>query len=360
VLDSDGGSVRGAIALGREIRRLNLDTMVGRTVDMDGPDHDPPRAGLSPYADCESMCAFVMLGGVRRVVPPEARLMVHQIWLGDRRDDPTAATYSAEDLALVQSDIGRLAKYTIDMGGSVEMLDLALRIPPWEQMHALTPEEARRMRVATQEPTEPATGAAVAASPPPAISQPIPRATDGLSPTKISERQWAMIDHAGVATLARRHPLTIEGDEIGSFDLIVACGAGRGSYDVSYMERRHSNVRATAPAAPGSVRVTVGDVSASLKIVSSRQRSEPDEVVTFASGSAPVALINTFAAAGSHSMMIETRSDGGKGARLTTNIRLGNTGVRQNLPRLAATCGKPVGDHASLSSQKTGGFASAR
>ena len=64
--------------------------------------------------------------------------MVHQIWLGDRRDDPTAANYRAEDLVLVQRDIGRLAQYTIEMGASIELLDLALRIPPWEPMHALT------------------------------------------------------------------------------------------------------------------------------------------------------------------------------------------------------------------------------
>ena len=113
VLDSDGGSVLGAIALGREIRRSALDTTVGRA-DRDArrSDEGEPRAKLSPRADCESMCAFVLLAGVHRIVPPQARVMVHQIWLGDRRDDPTAANYSAEDLVLVQRDIGRLARYT--------------------------------------------------------------------------------------------------------------------------------------------------------------------------------------------------------------------------------------------------------
>jgi hypothetical protein len=360
-LDSDGGSVRGAIALGRDIRRLNLDTTVGRTIDLNGAgQQDTTRASLSPHADCESMCAFVLLGGVHRVVPPQARVMVHQIWLGDRRDDPTAATYSAEDLVLVQRDIGRLAQYTIDMGGSVELLDLSLRIPPWESMHVLTPEETRRMGVATQEPAAPAPGAAVAASPPPAITQPMPRATDGVSATRISERQWTVVDRAGVAALARRHPLTIEGDDIGSFDLIVACGTGRDSYDVSYMERRHDGAHAMTPARVRAVSVTVGNVSASLKVISSQRRSGPDELVTFASGPAPAALIDTFAATGSHSILIETRSDGGKSERPITGIRLGNTGAQQNLPRLAATCGKPVGDRASLAAQKTGGFASAR
>ena len=64
--------------------------------------------------------------------------------------------------------------------------------------------------------------------------------TNGSHATAISEQRWALVDRAGVATLARRHPLTVEGEEIGSFDLMVACGADGDSYDVSYIERRHS------------------------------------------------------------------------------------------------------------------------
>ena len=106
--------------------------------------------------------------------------MVHQIWLGDRRDDPTAASYSAEDLVLVQRDIGRLAQYTVDMGGSIDLLNLALRIPPWEPMHALTADEMRRTRLVTDAAGR-AAAATVAASPPPAAAQPVPRVTDGAA-----------------------------------------------------------------------------------------------------------------------------------------------------------------------------------
>ncbi len=180
VLDSDGGSVLGAIALGREIRRLALATTVGRTVDLAQPaENDIKRAALSPHADCESMCAFVLLGGVRRSVPPQARVLVHQIWLGDRREDPAAASYTAEDLVLVQRDIGRLAQYTTEMGAAIELLDLALRIPPWEPMHAMTGDEIRHTRLATDEAGE-QPAATVAASPPAAASQPAPRIIDGL------------------------------------------------------------------------------------------------------------------------------------------------------------------------------------
>src|SRR5262245_3409646 len=89
-IDSDGGSVLGAIALGREIRKLKLTTTVGRLVDVPGG-KDDGRVSLSTNADCESMCAFVLLGGISRSVPGDARVMVHQIWLGDRREGPTTA-----------------------------------------------------------------------------------------------------------------------------------------------------------------------------------------------------------------------------------------------------------------------------
>jgi len=51
------------------------------------------------------MCTFVLLGGVQRYVPSDARVLVHQIWLGDRREDAVAANYTAEDLVVVQRDI---------------------------------------------------------------------------------------------------------------------------------------------------------------------------------------------------------------------------------------------------------------
>src|SRR5690242_19569323 len=221
VLDSDGGSVHGAIALGRELRNLKLETTVGSLVDLPGEGGDEPRVTLSPQADCESMCAFVLLGGIHRSVPDDSRVMVHQIWLGDRRDDPTAANYSAEDLVLVQRDIGKLAQYTAEMGASIDLLDVALRIPPWEPMHALTRDELKRTRLTTDDMDVVATGTVAAASPAVSQTAPASRMTNGVHATPISEQRWGLVDRSGMATLARRHPLTVEGEEIGSFDLVV-------------------------------------------------------------------------------------------------------------------------------------------
>jgi len=354
VLDSDGGSVHGAIGLGRKIRRLGLDTTVGRVSEANnsGPS---ARARLSPRADCESMCAFVLLAGIHRVVPPQARVMVHQIWLGDRREDPTAANYSAEDLVLVQRDIGQLAQYTIEMGGSIDLLDLALRIPPWEPMHALTQAEIGKTRVATEIGSPASSSPTVAISPSSPATEQLPRMTNGARATAISEQRWAVIDNKGVTALARRHPLTASGEDIGSFDLMVACGATSEAYDVSYIERRRVGHDTPLPEQLGTISVAAGGANASLKVVSSQRRRDPDELVTFASASVPASLIGVFAGAGNHSMMVTTKSDA-----THTAIRLGNTGAQQNLPRLVAACQKALGDRAALVTPRTGGLALAK
>jgi hypothetical protein len=153
VLDSQGGSVVAALALGRAIRRLDMTTMVGKTITIASSDGDA-RAKLSPNASCESMCAFVLLGGVRRYVPPEADILVHMVWLANKRDHAQEVSYTAHELGMVQQDIGSLAKYTVEMGGSIELLEAALRTPPWEPLHALAEEELRRMRLTTPESEE--------------------------------------------------------------------------------------------------------------------------------------------------------------------------------------------------------------
>jgi hypothetical protein len=356
VLDSDGGSVLGAIALGREIRKAGFATTIGRVVDLKAGNKDDSdvRATLSPRADCESMCAFVVLGGVQRTVPPEARVMVHQIWLGDRREDPTAATYSAEDLVLVQRDIGRLALFTAEMGASIDLLDLALRIPPWEPLHAMTQEEIRRTKLATDEPIT-APPAAVAASPPAAVATPAAPVTNGARATPISGQRWAMVDRGGIASLARQHPLTVEGDQIGSFDLVVACGADSESFELSYVERRTAKDDIALPRKIDSVRLRTGYGQAKLAVGASERHSEQDELISYAAGTVPAALIRDFASPGNHSMVIETTSKG-----MVTIIRIGNTGAQQSLPRLVSGCNKPIGLRAELPVRKTGGLASAQ
>ena len=73
---------------------------------------------------------------------------MHQIWMGDRAEDAKAASYTAQDLMIVERDIGRLAKFTFDMGGTGDLLALALSVPPWEDLHELTRAELRLTNLA--------------------------------------------------------------------------------------------------------------------------------------------------------------------------------------------------------------------
>ena len=364
VFDSDGGSVLGAIALGREIRKARLSTTVGHIVNLpDEPGRardEPRRAAVSPNADCESMCAFVVLGGVKRTVPAEARVMVHQIWLGDRREDPTAATYSAEDLVLVQRDIGSLARFTAEMGASIDLLDLALRIPPWEQLHVMSRAEIVGTRLATEDmsPKDTLPVSAPVASVPPtggrALRQPL---TEGVASMPISERNWSILKGEKGAALARRHPLTVEGDRIGSFDLMLSCGVD-GKFDISYVEHRYGSDSIAAPKRLDNVRLRAGRAAAALKVVSSEYKDQSGELRSLAIGMVPDDLVRAFAE-GQRSLIVETKSGG-----MATVIRIGNTGAPQNFPRLASGCLRPTGDRAEaiapMIESKTGAMAQAR
>jgi hypothetical protein len=149
VLDSSGGSVNDSITLGRRFRDLGMLTTVGTTILNRNPNGN--RASVAPEAYCESMCVFLLLSGKTRYVSPASHVRVHQIWMGDRADDAKAASYTAQDMMIVERDIGRLAKFTFDMGGAGELLSLALSVPPWEDLHELSRSELRLTHLATTE-----------------------------------------------------------------------------------------------------------------------------------------------------------------------------------------------------------------
>ena len=355
-LDSEGGSVVGALALGRAIRRMEMTTTIGKTSELPAGNESVRRATLSPRADCESMCAFILLAGVQRVVPSEARVRVHQIWLGDRRDDANAATYSAEDLVLVQRDIGRLAEYTMEMGGSVALLELSLRIPPWEPMRVLTRDELRRMRLDTAEaPSDRQTqapastsSAAVdraAASSAPAANMSAAAASMRRTSLK-SERGWTIMERPGEIMLSRRHPLTVEGETIGSFELTIACGQGPNEYAVTYTDKRKIPDRDNA--AIKTVTISMSRKATPLALGPSAfdaARAERDSV---ASGVLPGAALKAFADSGSHSLTIVTTN----ASNAATTIRVGNSGAAQSWPRLAASCAQQRTEHAELAPQQ--------
>jgi hypothetical protein len=144
VLDSEGGAVVETLEFGRTLRRLGITTSVGKTVTS-GVTDGSLKTTLSGAASCESMCVFLLLAGERRYVPAEAHVLIHQIWLTKKSRGAEKASYTADDLVVVERDIGRLAHYTIEMGGGIELLEKALQVPPWEPLYRLSDDEVKSM-----------------------------------------------------------------------------------------------------------------------------------------------------------------------------------------------------------------------
>lgn len=136
---------------------------------------------------------------------------------------------------LVQRDIGRLVQYTLDMGGGAELLEVALRIPPWEPMRMLSRDELLRTRLDTsqdrigQMPVAPASSSSSSGTDAPAAVAP---ASDGTRSETNNPLGWVLAERGGGAALVRQHPLTVEGKRIGTFEL--ALGRGDGAADSTF------------------------------------------------------------------------------------------------------------------------------
>ncbi len=324
VLQSDGGSVLGALDLGRAIRRFGFATTVGRVLERRGK-AGAKYAELVARADCQSMCTFVLLGGAQREVPPDARVLVHQIWLGDRRDDAVAANYSAEDLVVVQRDIGSIMQYTVEMGGDVELVALSLKVPPWEPMRALSRDEMRRTRLVLAGDVGEAPALIKTAAGPATVPE------DG---TLINGRGWVPLTRAGQPALGRTHPLTFEGERLGSFDLTIACGTAPETFALTYHEVRSGSAERGLPRAITRIALMIEDHVQPLRIGSSEKKMRRGDMESVASAMLPAALVRTLAGDGPASMTLETESTGNP----RTVIRVGNAGFGRNFQDLEKSC----------------------
>jgi hypothetical protein len=137
----------------------------------------------------------------------------------------------------------------------------------------------------------------------------------------------------GRPALGRTHPLTVEGDEVGAFELNFACGETGRDYVINYVEQRRGNEGAGTPAVLTEVELTIAGKSLPLKVISSQSRDKSPGLNSVASGRVPAEVLKAFAEPGSRSLMVETASDDA-----VTAIRVGNAGIARVLPNLVANC----------------------
>ncbi len=329
VIESDGGAVGASMALGRLFRQLGIATTVGRTkklpVAADGSD----RAELSAAAICASMCPFVVLGGSRRHIPPEARVLVHQIWPRLKRDDAVAANYNAQDLVSLQRELGLLARYIVEMGGEIELFEIALRIPPWENLRPFRPEELQRLKLTnTEDPFTPAPSG-VALDSAATFVPPAGRPLDTV------DRAWSVNETAAPRGFSRRHPLTIEGEPIGSFELSFTCNDD-GTVTAAYSEQRRSRFDVAGDRVAGVGLASGKNNRLLLKVQASALEPGSEELKSFATATVPAPFLNSLAATGGEALVVATQTR----RMVRTVIRPGSTGFGDSFKRTIATCRK--------------------
>ncbi|QIE41369.1 hypothetical protein G5B39_05000 [Rhodobacteraceae bacterium SC52] len=117
IVQSSGGSVLDALALGRHIRKAEIGTQVLRG------------------EFCYSACPYLFAGGVERTIEEDAYIGVHQHFFGQSTVLPAA--FAVEDIQRGQGDV---MVYLIEMGIDPAVMQFALTTPP-DEIYILLPEQ---------------------------------------------------------------------------------------------------------------------------------------------------------------------------------------------------------------------------
>ena len=141
VLNSPGGSVADALAMGRLIRARNFATEI------------------EPGKYCASSCPLVFAGGVERRVGDKAIIGVHQV----AAVGPTGAL-ARDEMNVAQNISARCQRYLGDMGVNMQVWVHAMETPH-DKLFVFKPDELKSLNLAT---TAAATPAATAPRPAPA------------------------------------------------------------------------------------------------------------------------------------------------------------------------------------------------
>jgi len=124
-LDSSGGSVSDALAIGRTIRAAGYATSVAEG------------------SVCMSACPYLFAGGTDRTVAESGVMGVHQSYYGQNTILP--AFMAVKD---VQRGQAAVMDYLTEMGVDLRLMGQALRTPP-EEINILTPEQMTDFRLTT-------------------------------------------------------------------------------------------------------------------------------------------------------------------------------------------------------------------
>jgi hypothetical protein len=141
---SPGGDVWGSLLLGAAFRDNRVVVVVARA--------RADRAGGTDFvsARCHSACVYAMMGGVRRVIPPQSRVGVHRMeGRGEAILDARTQSTVFERLDGSPEMVGALQSYARTMGVNPALIALAESVPH-RDIRVLTRAEIRRFRLGAE------------------------------------------------------------------------------------------------------------------------------------------------------------------------------------------------------------------
>lgn len=130
ILQSPGGSVRDALAIGRYLRQAGITTR------------------MLPGEFCYSACPYLLAGGALREIDPAASVGVHQHYFGENTLLP--AFVAVEDIQFGQ---GEVMAYLEEMDIDLRLMRHALTTPP-DQIYVLLQSELRDYGFLTEQEAE--------------------------------------------------------------------------------------------------------------------------------------------------------------------------------------------------------------
>lgn len=137
-LNSLGGKVIASMELGRSFRRLGMAAIVARIVPGE-------RENLSHFTggECFSACVYALMGGKKRVIPPQSVVGLHRMFMVGPSND----IFGLGGTPQRQFDDGEIARllrrYSKSMGVNPAVIDRAERTPP-DYVHILSQPEIAR------------------------------------------------------------------------------------------------------------------------------------------------------------------------------------------------------------------------
>jgi hypothetical protein len=141
LLSSPGGRVVASMRLGAALRKLGAAVIVARS------EHEGDR-DLTIAGQCMSACVYAMMGGVRRIVPPESRVGIHRMSREEMDEGQPRGVHTMKRSYASTEMVDALADYAAEMGVNPGVIRTAEGISP-DQIHILTPTELRRWRLAS-------------------------------------------------------------------------------------------------------------------------------------------------------------------------------------------------------------------